>query len=432
MATRHTLTDAAIRKTTPGEKPRKLADGNGLYLEIQPSGARYWRLKYRIGGKEKRLSLGVYPAVSLADARKRCDEARALLAGGTDPSEARKERKATQAQAQVLATLAAAGEPLPDTFEAVAREWFATRRADWSAGYAEKVIARLVADVFPYIGARPVADVKPLELLALLRRMEARGVIESAHRARESCSQVFRFAVATGRAESDPARDLAGTLKKPRVKHFAAVTDPRRFGELLRAVDGYRGTHVVRAALQLAALVFLRPGSELREARWEEFDLDAGTWQVPAHRMKRQRAGKEDGPAHLVPLSRQAVAILRELQPVTGSGPVVFRGEKGAERPISENTLNAALDALGFTSDEHRAHGFRASARTMLHERLNYPPEVIEAQLAHSVPDALGRAYNRTQHTDQRRLMLQAWADYLDQLRKGAQVLPFKTAGNPS
>lgn len=428
MPALNTLSDTAIRKAVPGDKPRKLADGGGLYLELQPSGAKYWRLKYRIGGKEKRLSLGVYPTVGLADARQRRDDARATLASGADPSEERQAKKAAVIDAQMRATLAAAGEPMPDTFEAVAREWFATRRAEWSTSYGDKVLARLVADVFPFIGTRPVAEVTPPELLALLRRMEGRGVIETAHRARESCSQVFRFAVATGRAVSDPARDLAGALKKPRVKHFAAVTDPETFGGLLRAIWSYRGTPVVRAALQVAALVFLRPGSELREARWEEFDLDEGTWHVPAHRMKRQRDGKEDGPDHLVPLSRQAVAILRDLHSLTGSGPVVFRGEKGADRPISENTLNAALDTMGFNRDQHRAHGFRASARTMLEERLGWDSVVVDAQLAHSVKDALGRAYNRTTFTEQRREMLQAWADYCDQLRVGAQVLPFKAA----
>jgi integrase len=424
----NTLSDPAIRKAVPGDKPRKLSDGGGLYLELQPNGARWWRLKYRIHGKEKRLSLGVYPAVTLAQARVKREEARALIAAGTDPSETRKADKAHQQRQQEVQAMAAAGLPLPDSFESVAREWFATRHADWSPGYASKVIARLEADVFPFIGARPVAEVTPPELLALLRRMEVRGVIESAHRARESCSQVFRFAIATGRVTSDPARDLAGALKRPRVKHFAAITDPARFGELLRAIDGYKGTPVVRSALKLAALVFQRPGEELRCARWDEFDLDDGTWLVPADRMKRTKAGKEYGQAHTVPLSRQAVEILRELQPLTGNGPVVFRGEKGKERPISENTLNAALDALGYTSDEHRAHGFRSSARTMLHERLNVAPEVIEAQLAHAVPDALGRAYNRTEFIEQRRQMMQTWADYLDKLRAGAQVLPFKAA----
>ena len=421
------LTDTAIRKAVPGEKVRRLADGGGMYLELHPNGGRYWRMKYRIAGREKRLALGVYPDVSLADARHRRDEARRLVAAGTDPGAARKVEKATQALAAEAVRLAVAGKPAPGTFEAVANEWFSIRRGDWSASYGDKVLSRLVGAVFPFIGAKPVGDVTPPELLAVLRRIEARGTIETAHRARESCSQVFRFAIGAGLAQSDPARDLAGLLQKPRVVHFAAIADPARFGELLRAVEGYRGTPVVRAALKLAALVFLRPGSELRSARWDEFDLEAAVWTVPSERMKRNKHGKEYGDDHIVPLSTQAVAILRELQPLTGNGPVVFRGERGADRPISDNTMNAALDALGFTRTEHRAHGFRASARTMLDERLGVDVKVIDAQQDHAVTDANGTAYNRTKFLEQRRTMMQTWADYLDTLRDGARVLPFKT-----
>ncbi|ACB35239.1 integrase family protein [Leptothrix cholodnii SP-6] len=426
MATINNLTDTAIRKATPGEKPRKLADGGGLYLELQPSGARYWRIKYRLDGKENRLSLGVYPAVSLADARRRRDEVRALIAAGTDPSQTRKDTKAAKVQVQVIATLQAGGEPLPGTFEAVALAWLVIRRGDWAPRYFDKIEARLANDVFPYIGHLPVADVTPPALLVMLRRIEARGAIETARRVRETCSLVFRFAVAEGNVTSDPARDLAGALKTHTTRHIPAITDPQRFGELLRSIDAYRGTPAVRTALQLAALVFLRPGAELREAQWNEFDLDAGTWLVPAARMKRRKTGKENGPDHLVPLSRQAVALLRDLHPLTGRGAYLFPGVRHRDQPMSENTLNAALDAMGYTGDEHRAHGFRSSARTMLHERLNLPTEAIEAQLAHSVPDALGRAYNRTEFVAQRRLMMQTWADYLDRLRTGAQVVHFK------
>lgn len=428
MSALNNLTDTAIRKAAPGEKPRKMADGGGLYLELQPSGAKYWRLKYRFGGKEKRLSLGTYPAVTLAEARRRRDDAKALLASGTDPSAARQAAKADKVQAEQVATLLASGEPLPGTFEAVARDWLAVQRDGWAPSYHVKVEARLANHVFPYIGNLQAADVAPPDLLAVLRRVEARGTVESAGRVRETCSQVFRFAVAEGRITSNPARDLAGALKTHVTKHIPAITEPLRFGELLRCIDAYRGTPAVRAALQLAALVFLRPGSELREAKWVEFDLDAAVWLVPAERLKRRKAGKLHGPPHLVPLSRQAVAILQDLFPLTGRGEHVFPGVRHRNEPMSLNTLNAALDAMGFNGDEHRAHGFRASARTMLHERLNYPPEVIEAQLAHSVPDALGRAYNRTQHADRRRDMLQAWADYCDRLRIGAQVLPLRTA----
>lgn len=427
MAT-DTLSDTAIRKAKPGDKPRKLADGGGLFLLLQPNGSRWWRFKYRIDGKEKLLSLGVYPDVGLADARRRRDEARALVAAGTDPSASRQTDKAARTSQAEAQRLAAAGEPLPGTFEHVARRWHNQRTPEWAPSYANKVIGRLEGKVFPHIGARPVADIQPPELLAILRRLESEGIVETAHRVRDTMSEVFRFAVAEGLTTSDPARDLARALRKHTTKHLASITDPARFGELLRAVDTYRGTPIVRSALKLAALVFLRPGAELRQARWEEFDLDAGTWLVPAGRMKRGKDGKANGPDHLVPLSRQAVEVLRDLQKFTGSSALVFRGERHRDKPISENTLNAALDAMGFTNTEHRAHGFRASARTMLHERCKIDPAVIEAQLAHAVPDALGKTYNRTQFVDDRRQMMQTWADYLDRLREGAQVLSFKAA----
>lgn len=422
------LSDQAIKKAKPSEKPRKMSDGGGLLLEVRPEGGKWWRFRYRFDGKEKMLSFGTYPDVPLTSARKLRDEARTQVAAGTDPSAIRKQAKATQTREVLIASKIAAGEPLPDSFEAVARDWLAIRRDEWSASYFDKVEARLLNDVFPGIGTRPVSEVTPPELLAVLRRIEARGAIESARRVRETCSLIFRFAVAEGRVTSDPARDLAGALKTPAKRHIPAITDPARFGELLRAIDGYRGTPVVRAAMKLNALVFLRPGSELREAEWSEFDLDAGEWLVPAARMKRRKYGKEHGDDHVVQLSRQAVAILRDLQTITGNGSLLFPGVRHRSRPMSENTLNAALSAIGFGGDEHRAHGFRASARTMLHERLNVTPAVIEAQLAHSVPDALGGAYNRTEFMEQRRQMMQAWADYLDRLRDGAQVIQIRVA----
>ncbi|WP_298231909.1 integrase arm-type DNA-binding domain-containing protein [uncultured Azohydromonas sp.] len=432
MAAGELLTDKAIKAAlkTAAEtgKAVKVKDSGGLYLEAQPSGAGWWRLRYWLAGKENRLSLGTYPDTGLKDARLKRDEARRLVLAGTDPSAARKAGKEAQRQQAEVQRLAAAGEPLPGSFEEVARRWHALRSHEWAPSYADKIIARLQGKVFPYIGARPVVDIKPPELLALLRRCEAAGIVETAHRVRDTCSEVFRFAVAEGLAESDPARDLAGALRRHTTKHIASITDPARFGELLRAIAGYRGTPVVKAALNLAALVFLRPGEELRCARWEEFDLAAGTWLVPADRMKRRQAGKLYGPDHLVPLSRQAVDILRELQPLTIRSGLVFQGERDRGKPISNNTLNAALDSLGFTSAEHRAHGFRASARTMLHERLRVAPEVIEAQLAHAVPDALGRAYNRTTFEEQRRDLMQTWADYLDRLRAGAEVVPLRGA----
>ena len=322
----------------------------------------------------------------------------------------------------------AAGLPAVGSFEEVARRWHALRAPDWAPSYSTKIIARLEGKAFPYIGARPIGEIQPPELLAVLRRCEEAGIVETAHRVRDTCAEVFMFAVSEGIAQSNPARDLARALRTHTTRHIASITEPLRFGELLRAIAGYRGTPVVKAGLSLAALVFLRPGQELREARWDEFDLGNATWSVPAARMKRRKAGKENGPDHIVPLSRQAVAVLEELWPLTGRQPLVFQGLRNREKPMSENTLNAALDSLGFSAGEHRAHGFRASARTMLAERLAIAPEVIEAQLAHAVPDALGRAYNRTTFMTQRRDLMQRWADYLDQLRDGAQVLPLRSA----
>jgi integrase len=418
--------DATIKAVKPGDARRRLNDGGGLYLLLfVKGGAHGWRLDYSIGGRRKTLSLGTYPDTGLALARVKADEARKLVSAGTDPSDVRKEGKAEAVRRRAADKLADAGLPPADSFEAVAREWFETRRADWATSYGEKVLARLVADVFPHVGRKPVGAITPPELLKVLRAIEARGVIETAHRARENCSQVFRFAVATGRAERDPAQDLKDALRKPEVKHFAAITDPKRLGELLRACDGYAGTPVVRTALRLVPMLLLRPG-ELRHAQWSEIDLDEATWTVPAHRMKREKAGKADGPPHVVPLSSQAVEAFRELHPLTGHGALVFRGERHHDRPMSENTVNAAFRAMGFPSDEVTGHGFRATARTMLAERLNVEESVIEAQLAHSVKDSLGRAYNRTEFIAQRRTMMQTWADYLDRLRKGADVLPLK------
>lgn len=415
--------DATIRSVKPGDSRKRLTDGDGLYLLLHVKGGSHgWRLDYTINGRRKTLSLGTYPDTGLALARRKADEARALVSQGTDPSDVRKANK-VQAELQREADrLAAAGLPAPDTFEAIAREWHATRREEWSASYAEKVLARLAGDVFPYIGRRHVASITPAELLEVLRRIEARGVIETTHRAHESCSQVFRYAVGKGLMASDPARDLKGLLRKPQVRHFPAITKPERLAELLRACDAYAGTAIVRAALRLAPMLLLRPG-ELRHAQWQEFDIDAATWTIPAERMKRKREGKRTGPPHLVPLPLQAVATLRDLQALTGSGPWVFRGERHHDRPMSENTINAALRTLGFPADEMTAHGFRATARTILAERLNVPDAVIEAQLAHAVGDSLGRAYNRTQFVDQRREMMQQWADYLDKLRRGADVV---------
>lgn len=407
------LTDVSIRAAKPREKSYRLKDSVGLYLEVRPEGGKWWRYRYKIAGRENMLSLGTYPEVGLSAARTQRDELRRQVAQGIDPGHARRAEKDSQATASV------------NSFEVLAREWYEARRHDWADSYGEKIMARFVADVFPYVGARPVSELKPPELLAVFRRIEQRGAIETAQRARENVSQVFRYAIATGRAESDPSRDLKDALRKPIVQHFPAITQPRRFGELLRAIDGYGGTPIVCTALKLARMLLLRPG-ELRHAEWPEFDLDGALWTIPGARMKRQKVGKLQGPPHLVPLPRQAVEALRELHPLTGDSQWVFRGERHHDRPMSENTVNAALRGMGFPKEEVTGHGFRATARTMLAERLGVAEAVVEAQLAHAVRDSLDRAYNRTEFVDQRRTTMQDWADYLDKLRKGADVIPLR------
>lgn len=422
------LTDTAIRAVKLGDARNRLTDGEGLYLRLFVKGRSHgWRFDYTFQGKRKGLSLGTYPSTSLALAREKAEAARRLVAAGIDPSEHRKGEKARVAEQLQRAQLEEAGLPSPDTFEHVAREWYEKRKADWAPSYGQKIIQRFEADVFPFIGRTRIADLTPPRILEVLRRIEGRGVVETAHRALENCSQVFRYAVASGHVTSDPCRDLKGALAKPRVKHFPAITEPGRLGELMRAIHGYQGTYVVRAALKLAPLVLLRPG-ELRYATWDEFDLDGGVWTVPSGRMKRSVYAKANGKPHIVPLSLQAVDTLRELRPITGPDGFVFRGERHHDRAMSENTVNAALRALGFSKDEVTGHGFRATARTLLEEKLGFAPAVIDAQLAHSVKDALGTAYNRTEHMEERARMMQAWADYLDTLRKGAAVMAMKAA----
>lgn len=416
------LTDTAIRAVKTGDPRARLSDGEGLYLRLFVKGGSHgWRFDYSFQGRRKGLSLGTYPNTSLALARQKADDARRLLAAGIDPSEHRKTEKARQAERLTRAKLEEAGLPSPDSFEHVAREWYVKRKTEWAPSYGQKIIQRFEADVFPFIGRTPIRDLTPPAILDVLRKIEGRGVVETAHRALENCSQVFRYAVASGLVTSDPCRDLKGALARPRVKHFPAITDPNRLGELMRAIYGYQGTYVVRAALKLAPLVLLRPG-ELRSAAWDELDLDTGMWMVPSSRMKRTVYEKANGKPHAVPLSRQAVEVLREVRPITGPEGFVFRGERHHDRAMSENTVNAALRALGFSSDEVTGHGFRATARTLLEEKLGFAPAVIDAQLAHSVRDALGTAYNRTEHMQERARMMQAWADYLDELRKGSPV----------
>ena len=401
------LTDTTIRSAKFGEKPVKLSDEKGLYLLVTHSGGKWWRLDYRFSGKRKTLSMGVYPDVGLKEARGRRDEARKLLADGIDPGEHRKVRKAAKL------------ERTSNSFEAVAREWFAKHSPNWATTHADKVIQRLDKDVFPWLGGKPIAEITASELLTVLRRIENRGALDTAHRAHQNCGQVFRYAVATGRCERDPSGDLRGALAPAKHEHFAAITEPLAVGELLRAIDGFQGTFIVQCALKLAPLFFVRPG-ELRKAEWQQFDLEKGEWRYFVTKTKSE---------HLVPLSSQAVAILQELYPLTSTRKFVFPG-RDPQKPMSEAAVNAALRRMGYdTKTEITGHGFRAMARTILHQELEIKPEVIEHQLAHRVPDALGTAYNRTKFLTERRKMMQQWADYLDKLKAGADVVPlFKKA----
>ena len=404
------LTDTAIRNTKPGAKPQKLFDGGGLFLLITVAGQRYWRLKYRIAGKEKLLALGVYPDVSLAAARKKRDEAREKLAAGVDPGEAKKADKRA-------VRIAAA-----NSFESVALAWMEERRPYVEPAQYDKTLARFKNDAFPWLGKRPVSEIQAPEILDVLKRVDSRGARFTAHRLRGEISRVFRYGIKEGFCRSDPARDLVGAIPPAQTEHFASITEPAKVGEMLRAFDGFTGTFPVLCALKLAPMLFVRPG-ELRQAEWSEIDLDKGEWRYHVSKTKTE---------HLVPLSTQAVAILRELYALTGAGRYVFPGARDRKRPMSEAAVNAALRRLGYdTRTEITGHGFRAMARTILHEELEQKPEVIEHQLAHAVPDNLGGAYNRTRFIKERRVMMQKWADYLERLKAGAQVIPITaTSGN--
>jgi integrase len=411
------LTDAECRNATcPPDKNRgRITDAGGLYLEISPAGSKRWFWKTYADGKEGRMALGSYPDVSLTSARKARDAAKLLKSEGRDPVQVRK-----------IARLKSA-TPAGNTLKVTALEWYALKLESWSSHYAIREKRNLEKDLFPFLGDRNISDIEAIELLATIRRVEERGALDVAHRVLTTAGQVWRYAVATARASRDISADIRGALKPHHGKHFAAITDPVRLGELIRVIRGYQGGPIVRAALQLAPLLFQRPG-ELRGAAWAEFDLDAALWTIPAARMKRSVDGKRNGDPHLVPLSTQAVEILRKLHPVTGHSALCFHGERSHDRPISDNTLRAALMTLGYGPDVQSVHGFRATARTLLAEELNIDPLVIEAQLAHAVKDANGRAYNRTQYLKHRAVMMQQWADYLDKLARGADVIPFKAA----
>ena len=401
------LTDTKVRTTKPTEKPQKLFDGGGLFLLLTPTGGRLWRFKYRFGGSEKLLSIGTYPETSLVEARQRRDQASALLAKGIDPSETKKAQKA-------------AGNQETETFEIIAREWYAKFSPSWATSHAKKNIRRLELFIFPWLGDRPVKTITAPELLAALRRIEAKGALETAHRVKQVCGQVFRYAIATGRAERDPSGDLRGAIPPASGKHMATITDPKEIAGLLRSIDDYRGGIVTRCALQLAPLVFVRPG-ELRQSEWSEFNLETAEWRIPAEKMKA-------GAVHIVPLSRQALDILREIHPLTGHGRYVFPSPRTDSRPMSSNAILSALRRMGYAKDEMSGHGFRSMASTLLNEQ-GWNRDAIERQLAHAERNSVRAAYNYAEFIPERKKMMQAWADYLEGIKSGAKIIPIRATG---
>ena len=397
------LSDIAVKKSKAESKAYKLADGGGMYLEVAPNGSKYWRLKYRFEGKEKRLALGVYPEVTLMLARERRLDARKLLAAGVDPSANKK------------AVKEAINQKTLHSFEIIALEWLNTFMAEKSVSHTGRILRRFEVYLFPWIGSKSIADITAPEILDCIKRVQKQNKLETAHRVLQSSGQVFRYAVQTGRALRDITTDLKGALPPTVTKHMAAFTEPADVAELLRAIEGFKGTLTVQAALALAPLVFVRP-SELRTARWSDIDLDNAEWRYRVSKTKTD---------HLVPLSTQAISVFKEIMPLSGHGEFVFMGGHDPKKPMSEAAINAALKRMGYdTKTQITGHGFRAMARTILHERLNIDPHIIEHQLAHKVPDTLGAAYNRTKFIAQRTAMMQQWADYLDELKAGAKVIP--------
>ena len=397
------LTAKQVEQGKPKQTAYKLVDGGGLYLLVNPVGSKYWRYNYRYAGKRKTLALGVFPEVSLKAARQAHQQARDRLAEGIDPGALRKVEKLSR-------HLAAA-----ESFEALALEWVEVRLADKAPATIKRNQSILANYLTPWLGSRPIADIKPQELLATLKRAESSGTLDSAHRARQIAGQVFRYAVVTGRAERDPSGDLKGALTPRTKQHRAAIIDPMELGRLLRAMDAFEGTKEVKTALLLSPLLFQRPG-EIRAMEWAEIKWDAEQWEVPADKMKMRQP-------HVVPLSKQALALLRDLQPFTEHrGPYVFPGARGASRCISDNAVRVALRTIGYTKEQITPHGFRATARTLLDEGLGYRVDLIEHQLAHAVKGTNGRAYNRTSFLKERATMMQGWADYLDKLRAQAKA----------
>ena len=404
------LTAIEVEKVKPGTKPKHLFDGKGLFLLVTPTGGKWWRFKYLYANKQKLLSFGTYPEISLADARQRRDDARKLLANGVDPYVNRK------------AVKSAKDDALANSFEVIAREWHENQKIEWSAEHAVNIMNRMEKDIFPWIGKKPILEVTAKDVKSILDRVRSRGVIETARRVRTIVGQVFTYAVSTDRANYDVAAGLKGYLPSTgkTKKHMAAITDPKELAPLLRAIDGYQGSFVARCALRLAPLLFVRPG-ELRQAEWSEIDLEAGEWNIPAAKMKMRQP-------HLVPLSRQAIEILTDIKPLTGHSKYVFPSTRTNTRCMSDNTINAAFRRMGFDGDTITGHGFRATARTILDEVLQVRVDFIEHQLAHTVRDPNGRAYNRTAHLAERRKMMELWADYLDGLKTGAKVIPLRKA----
>lgn len=399
------LTELQVKKAAT-DKPLKLSDGGGLFLLVQPNGAKYWRLAYRFAGKQKTLALGVYPDISLSDARERREAARKVLANGADPSATKKAQKAAKV------ALAA------NSFEIVAREWLSKFSRNWKESHTKTINVRLKNDVFPWLGARPIGEIDAPELLTVLRRIESRGALDSAHRVRAYCGQIFRYAIATGRAQRDPSADLKGALPPHKGKNLAAITEPTKIGELMRDIEGYSGTFIVRCAFKLSPLVFLRP-IELSRAEWAEIDLDKAEWRIPADKMKMKLL-------HIVPLSTQAVAILRELHQLTGEGKYVFPSVSSSTKSMAKNTILAALRSMGYTSAEMTAHGFRHMASTLLNEQ-GFNADAIERQLAHKA-SGVRATYNAAEYLPERRRIMQHWADYLEGLAKGADVVNIKAA----
>jgi len=391
------LTNLKVQKAKPQARQYKLADERGMYLLIHPKGGKYWRLDYRFEGRRKTLAIGTHPETSLKEARKKRDRARSDIEDGIDPSGHQN------------------GKPAfgDDSFETVAREWHEKYRSQWTEGHASTTLRRLEANLLPWLGKRPLGAIEPPELLRSLRRVENRGAVETAHRIQQIASRIFRYGVATGRCSRDPTLDLKGALPPKRSEHFPTITDPKKIGALLRAVDDYQGSFITRIALQIAPLVFVRPG-ELRHAEWVEIQLDSAEWRIPAAKMKMKRD-------HIVPLSDQAIQILEEIKPLTSNGRYIFPSTRSETRPMSENTVNGALRRLGYEVNEFTGHGFRSMASTLLNES-GWTPDAIERQLAHVEGNSVRAAYNYAEHLDERRRMMQWWADYLDELRMTPQV----------